>query len=233
MNLLHTWYQRLKKIILWTLLIFFIWSIGGVLTYRFINPPFTYLMIKRTSQQIAQGKTVRFEKHWKKLSDISPNLVQAVVAAEDNNFVHHFGIDMDAVRDALHHNERSHRIHGASTITQQTAKNVFLWPQRSYLRKGIEFYYTILMETFWSKRRIMEVYLNVIEMGNGIYGAEAASRCYFKKPASRLSMGESALIAGCLPAPRKRNPGNPSLYMIRRQERILNIMYKIGPVNFR
>jgi monofunctional biosynthetic peptidoglycan transglycosylase len=190
-------------------------------------------MFKRTYQQIAQGKPVKIERQWKSLDEISPHLVRAVIAAEDNNFPRHFGFDLDAMKNALEHNQKSSRLHGASTITQQTAKNVFLWPRRSYVRKAFEFYFTFLMEVFWSKKRIMEVYLNVIETGPGIYGAEAAARRYFHKPASRLTPAESALIAAALPAPRKRNPGNPSAYMLRRQAQILDVMEKIGPIKWR
>lgn len=220
-------------IVRWTALIFVLWSVSGVVTYRFINPPFTFLMFKRTYQQIAQGKPVKIERQWKSLDEISPHLVRAVIAAEDNNFPRHFGFDLAAMKNALEHNQKSSRLHGASTITQQTAKNVFLWPRRSYVRKAFEFYFTFLMEVFWSKKRIMEVYLNVIETGPGIYGAEAAACRYFHKPASRLTPAESALIAAALPAPRKRNPGNPSAYMLRRQAQILDVMEKIGPIKWR
>lgn len=217
----------------WTVMIFLLWSVSGVITYRFINPPFTFLMFKRTYQQIVQGKPAKIERQWKPLEEISPNLVRAVIAAEDNNFPRHFGFDLEAMKNALEHNQKSSRLHGASTITQQTAKNVFLWPRRSYVRKAFEFYFTFLIEVFWGKKRIMEVYLNVIETGPGIYGAEAAARKYFHKPASHLTPGESALIAAALPAPRKRNPGNPSAYMLRRQAQILDIMEKIGPIKLR
>ncbi|HQK35997.1 MAG TPA: monofunctional biosynthetic peptidoglycan transglycosylase [Bacteroidales bacterium] len=222
--------SKIMRIVWWGILVFILWSVSGVVTYRFINPPFTYLMFKRTYQQVAGGKPAHIERQWKPLEEISPYLVRAVIAAEDNNFPHHFGFDLEAMKNALEHNQKSSRLHGASTITQQTAKNVFLWPRRSYVRKAFEFYFTFLIEVFWSKKRIMEIYLNVIETGPGIYGAEAAARKYFHKPASRLTAGEAALISAALPAPRKRNPGNPSAYMLRRQAQILDIMEKLGPV---
>lgn len=225
--------SRIFLIVRWTVLIFLLWSVSGVITYRFINPPFTFLMFKRTCQQIAQDKPAKIERQWKRLDGISPHLVRAVIAAEDNNFPRHFGFDLEAMKKALEHNQKSSRLHGASTITQQTAKNVFLWPRRSYVRKAFEFYFTLLIEVFWGKKRIMEVYLNVIETGPGIYGAEAAARKYFHKPASGLTPAESALIAAALPAPRKRNPGNPSAYMLRRQAQILDVMEKIGPVKWK
>ena len=158
-------------------------------------------------------------------------MVQAVVTSEDNNFTSHFGIDVEAIEKARVHNQTHRRKWGASTISQQTAKNVFLWPKRTYIRKGFEVYFTFLIEIFWSKKRIMEVYLNMIEMGPGIYGAEAASQYYFHKPASRLNAGEAAMIAVCLPNPRKRNPVRPTTYMIHRQQAILNLMPKIGKVD--
>lgn len=157
-------------------------------------------------------------------------MVQAVIASEDNRFTEHFGIDMKAVQDAVDYNKKHRRKRGASTISQQVAKNVFLWPARTWIRKGFELYFTFLIETVWSKKRIMVVYLNVIETGNGLYGVEAAARNYFNKPASKLTRGEAALIAASLPNPRFRNPSRPSSYMLRRQAKIMDLMRKIGPV---
>ncbi|MFN8208644.1 MAG: monofunctional biosynthetic peptidoglycan transglycosylase [Bacteroidales bacterium] len=224
---------KILSFLRWIIIVFLLWSVGGVIIYRFWNPPLTFLMLQRLKEQAVAGQKLKLDRKWVPLEKISPNLIQAVVASEDNNFLNHYGFDMEAISDALHHNEKSKRVHGASTITQQTAKNVFLWPKRSYTRKAFEFYFTLLIETFWSKERIMEVYLNSIEMGKGIYGAEAAARTYFRKPASRLSRAEAALIATSLPAPRKRNPAAPSAYMLRHQARILKLMGMIGPVDFR
>ena len=154
-----------------------------------------------------------------------------MVASEDNLFTEHHGIDLKAIKDAERHNKRYKRKRGASTISQQTAKNVFLWPSRTYIRKGFELYFTFLIETIWTKKRIMEVYLNSIEMGPNIYGAEAAAQYYFHKPASRLTREEAALIAVSLPNPRKRNPARPSNYMYSRQQHILYVMRMIGRVD--
>ena len=164
------------------------------------------------------------------MRNISPNMVQAAVAAEDNSFPYHFGFDFEAIRKALRHNEHSRRLRGASTISQQTAKNVFLWPSRSYLRKGIEAYFTLLIEVFWTKERIMAVYLNIVEMGDGVYGVEAASQKYFHKPASKLSQSEAAMLAAILPSPIKRNPARPSRFLLNAQYQIIVAMRQLGPV---
>jgi len=147
--------------------------------------------------------------------------VLAVIASEDNNFESHYGIDFKAIEKARKLNKRGKKIRGASTITQQTAKNVFLWQSRNYIRKGLEVYFSGLIELFWGKKRIMEVYLNVIEMGDGIYGAEAASQHYFHKPAKNLSRAEAAAIAAVLPNPRKWHPDKPTAYISRKKSWIL------------
>jgi monofunctional biosynthetic peptidoglycan transglycosylase len=214
----------------WILIGFFTLSLLTVVVFRFVPPPVTPLMIKRAIIRASEGKKPLISKDWKRLNNISPHLIQAVVASEDNRFLEHWGIDIQAIEKAVAHNKRHKRKRGASTITQQTAKNVFLWPARTYTRKIFELYFTTMIELLWSKKRIMEVYLNVIEMGDGIYGAEAAARKYFHKPAAKLTKGEAALIAASLPNPRKRNPAAPSAYMLRRQEKILDLMRKITPV---
>jgi monofunctional biosynthetic peptidoglycan transglycosylase len=209
-------------------------SIFFVILFRFVNPPVTPLMVIRLAQQASSGQPLKLEKKWVPLSAISPNLQLAVVAAEDNKFTSHFGFDFEAIDKARSFNERKQgrRVHGASTISQQTAKNVFLWPQRSWLRKGLEAYFTILIETIWGKRRIMEVYLNVIETGDGIYGAEKASLTYFQKPAARLTRGEAASLAAILPDPLRWNPAHPTPYLVNRREWILWNMGNIGSVNY-
>ncbi len=214
----------------WIVIAFFTLSLLPVIVFRFVPPPVTPLMIKRAIERKADDKKPLIRKDWVKLKEISPHLVQAVVAAEDNRFLEHWGIDVEAIEKAVEHNKRHRRKRGASTITQQTAKNVFLWPARTYTRKAFELYFTTLVELTWSKKRIMEVYLNVIEMGDGVYGAEAAARKYFHKPAARLTRGEAALIAAALPNPRKRNPAAPSAYMLKRQAKILDLMNKIPVV---
>jgi monofunctional glycosyltransferase len=212
----------------WLSVGFFGSTIFAVLLFSFVNPPFTPLMVKRAFIKKADHTRVGIHKDWVSLKKISPNMINAVVASEDNRFTDHWGIDVQAIQKATAWNKKHRRKRGASTITQQVAKNVFLWPARTWVRKGFELYFTVLIETVWSKKRIMEVYLNVLETGNGVYGVEAASRKYFRKPAAKLSRNEAALIAAALPNPRVRNPALPGTYMINRQQRILNLMNKIG-----
>ena len=207
-------------------------SLFFTLLYKFVPVYYTPLMFIRYFENVKAGKEARIERNWKRLDEISPNLWLAVVASEDNNFLKHHGFDMDAIKKAQKHNQTHARKRGASTISQQVAKNVFLWPSRTWVRKGLEAYFTFLIETFWSKKRILEVYLNVIEIGPGIYGAEAASQIYFHKPASKLTRGEAALIAAVLPAPLRRNPAKPSSYVLSRQQWILWNMNNIGKIEF-
>lgn len=214
------------------LLLFISVSIFTVILYRFVNPPITSLMFLRSFEEGGKYDNKEFKKKWVKLSDISPNMVLAVVAAEDNKFTEHFGVDWEAIKKAKQLNKYSKIKHGASTITQQTAKNVFLFPSRTYFRKGLELYFTYLIEIFWSKERIMEVYLNVVEWGRKIYGVEAASQYYFHKSASSLSRNEAALLAAALPSPLKRNPSRPNSYMRYYHGRILWLMSKIETVKF-
>ena len=224
--------QRFKKnifrVIRFALIFFFGSSIFFTLLYRFVNPPATPLMLIRVVENIAEGKTPSITKDWVSLSEISPNLVLAVITSEDNNFESHYGVDFKAIEKAKKLNARGKKIRGASTITQQTAKNAFLWPARTYLRKGLELYFTGLIELGWGKKRIMEVYLNVIEMGDGIYGAEAAAQKYFHKPAKDLSRAEAAAIAAVLPNPRKWHPDRPTPYIARK---IAWIQYHMNKVD--
>jgi len=229
----RSWQKYIRKawtVAKWTMIGFFGSTILVVLLFTFVNPPLTPLMLNRAFIRKTDGKLVGIHKHWTSFREISPWMIRAVVASEDNRFLEHWGIDVEAVHKAVAYNKRHRRKHGASTITQQVSKNVFLWPARTWVRKGFELYFTVLIETVWSKRRIMVVYLNVVETGNGVYGVEAASQKYFHKPAARLTRGEAALIAASLPNPRVRNPAKPSAYMLRRQSRIMNLMNKIGPV---
>jgi len=218
-------FQKVKKNIFkairFGLIFFFGTSIVFTLLYRFINPPATPLMLIRVVENIADGKKPSITKDWVSLKDISPNLVLAVIASEDNNFETHFGVDLKAIEKAKKLNERGRKIRGASTISQQTAKNAFLWPARNYIRKGLELYFTGLIELVWGKKRIMEVYLNIIEMGDGIYGAEAASQKYFNKSAKSLSRAEAAAIAAVLPNPRKWRPDKPTSYIARKKSWIM------------
>lgn len=224
--------KRILKILRISVFLFFISTVLVTLLYRFIPPPATPLMFIRLNQQLFDGKSLKLQKDWERLNQISPHMVQAVVASEDNNFTKHYGIDFDAIKKAQKLNKKGRTLRGASTISQQTAKNVYLWPARSWFRKGLEVYFTGLIEIFWGKKRIMEVYLNVIEMGEGIYGVQAASQYYFRKDAKDLNRSEAALIAAILPNPRIYSAKNPSAYIQRKQGRIMRAMYRIEPVKF-
>lgn len=231
-NMIKKLVLRAWRLMLLGLLGFFAFTIAGVITYAVVRPPFTPLMFSRLIEQISDNKKPKIIHKWVPIEEISPNLILAAVAAEDNNFTDHFGVDFEAIKKANEYNrkKKGRRIRGASTITQQTCKNVFLWPSRNYLRKGMELYFTFLVETTWSKKRIMEVYLNMIEMGDGVYGAEAAARKYFKKPAKKLTRNEAALIVAAFPNPRKYHVANPGNYLQKRQRKILSLMSKIKPV---
>ena len=224
--------SRLGRLFRNLVLLFFATSIGWVILARFVPVYVTPLMFIRSVEALAAGEVPRNFKDWVSMDKISRNMVQAVVASEDNLFVQHHGFSVNDIEKAIKHNKKGKRIRGGSTISQQTAKNVFLWPKRSYLRKGLEAYFTVLIELFWSKERIMEVYLNVIEMGDGIYGVQAASQTYFNKDALQLTKSQSALIAACLPNPRKYSVSNPSSYIQRRKSKIVSLMGKIEQVDF-
>jgi monofunctional biosynthetic peptidoglycan transglycosylase len=220
-------FKRIWRIFLKIILWFFILSIATVIIYRFIPPPITPLMIQRCMEQaFDKKKKVKLDKDWVSLEKISSSLPLAVITAEDQKFAEHFGFDIEAIQKAQKYNDRhkGKRIKGASTISQQTAKNVFLFPSRSWVRKGFEVYFTFLIEVFWSKKRIIEVYLNEIEMGPGIYGAEAAAQHYFHKPAKKLTNSEAALIAACLPNPIRWSPAKPTAYIKKKQNWILQQM---------
>lgn len=167
-------------------------------------------------------------KDWVKLENIADNLVMAVLSSEDSRFLDHNGFDMVEIRNAVNERKIGKRVRGASTISQQTAKNVFLTPSRTMFRKALEAYFTVLIEKIWGKRRIMEVYLNVVELGKGIYGAEAAAQYYYKVPASKLSAKESAMLAACLPSPLKRNPTRPTDFLRQRSAKIQSLMRKVA-----
>ena len=216
----------------WFVIIYFASSIFFVILYKFVNPPVTPLMVIRVAQQSWNGQTVRLKKAWVPLNNMSPSLPLAVVASEDNLFTEHAGFDFESIEKARDFNAKKQgkKVRGASTISQQTAKNVFLWPKRSWLRKGLEVYFTVLIEVVWGKRRIMEVYLNVIETGKGLYGVEQASRTYFGRSCSKITRGEAALIAAILPNPLKWNPASPTPYLLGRQQWILWNMNNIGRV---
>lgn len=212
----------------WTFIVLFGSSVFFVLLYRWVPVPCSPLMFIRMGQQIVSGESPRLKHKWVAIEDISPDLPLAVWASEDQTFFSHNGFDFAQIKVALKENSEGRRMRGASTISQQTAKNVFLWPSRSWIRKGLEAYFTILIETFWSKERIMEVYLNTIEMGDGIYGAEAVALEHFGVPAKRLTRSQCAMIAVSLPNPRKMNSASPTSYMRRRQSWVLQQMRWLG-----
>lgn len=216
--------KRIQKVLQWIVLLFFGSTILAVLVYRFVPVPVTPLMLIRCTQQMARGEKVRLKHHWVPLDSISKYLPVAVMASEDQRFMTHHGFDFVEIQNAIEEREKGQRQRGGSTISQQTAKNVFLWPRSSWVRKGFEVYFTVLIELFWNKERIMEVYLNSIEMGDGIYGAEAVAQQNFGRPASRLTRANCALIAATLPNPLRFSSKDPSRYMLKRQTAIMRQM---------
>lgn len=211
---------------------FFASTILSVVILRWVPVYFTPLMFIRLAQQKVANQELTLHHHWVPLDEIAPSLPLAVMASEDAHFLEHHGFDFKAIEKAAMRNIKhpDKRKHGASTISQQTAKNVFLWPGRSWVRKGFEVYFTGLIELVWSKERIMEVYLNSIEMGNGIYGADAVAEYHFNTTADKLTKAQCALIAVSLPNPRRFNSARPSGYMLKRQSRILREMRFVKPL---
>ena len=216
----------IKKVILWIVVAFFASTILSVAVLRWVPVWFTPLMFIRLAQQVSEGKELTLHHHWVPLDKIAPSLPTAVMASEDARFQEHHGFDYKAIEHAAMRNIKhpEKRKLGASTISQQTAKKVFLWPGRSWVRKGFEVYFTTLIELMWTKQRIMEVYLNSIEMGDGIYGADAVAEHHFNTTADKLTKAQCALIAVSLPNPRRMNSARPSAYMLKRQKRILREM---------
>lgn len=225
-------YRRFKQIVKWMVVAFFGSTILAVVAFRFLPVWFTPLMFIRLGEQIAEGKEIKLRHHWVPLREMTPYMPLAVIASEDQRFLSHHGFDFEAIEKAAKRNRQDNkRKLGASTISQQTAKNVFLWPGRTWVRKGLEAYFTTLIELMWSKERIMEVYLNSIEMGDGIYGAEAVAQWHFNLPCSQLAKGQCALIAATLPNPRKYSSAAPSPYMVKRKNKILREMKYIEKHN--
>jgi monofunctional glycosyltransferase len=223
-----SWWKRGLKLMALIAMAFFIAGVSAVLFFRFVPVPFSALMIQRRVESWFSPKPYASRHDWVPLEDISLSMGVAVIAAEDQNFPEHFGFDWKAIEKAIAHNERSRRKRGASTISQQTAKNLFLWESRSWVRKGFEVYFTVLIEWGWSKSRILEVYLNIVEFGDGVYGVEAASRTFFGKPAKKLRPSEAALLAAVLPNPHRYRAAAPSGYVRNRQAWILRQMNAIG-----
>ena len=218
--------DKIKKIVIGIVVAFFASTILSVAVLRYVPVWCTPLMFIRLGQQLGRGEQVRWHHEWVPIEEIAPALPVAVMASEDARFLEHNGFDFKAIEHAAMRNIKhpEKRKMGASTISQQTAKNVFLWPGRSWLRKGFEVYFTTLIEVMWTKERIMEVYLNSIEMGDGIYGAEAVAQQHFRTTASQLSRQQCALIAVTLPSPLRFNSARPTPYLLKRQKRILHEM---------
>jgi monofunctional biosynthetic peptidoglycan transglycosylase len=219
----------LLKIFIW----FLILSNLSVIIYRWVDVPVTPLMLIRSVQQKMNGKEMRADKSWVNLEKISPHLQLAVVCSEDQKFLEHYGVDFDALKKAMLDNETNKKagkkkFRGGSTITMQTAKNVFLWPGRDYVRKGLELYFSLLIELYWSKERIMEVYLNVIEFGDGVYGAEQACRVYFGKTAEEITKVEAATLSPLLPNPREYGKNINGEYIQKRKLWVLKQMKFYG-----
>ena len=229
MKILKTALKYIRRL----LLVFLIYSIGLTLVYRILPVFFTPLMaIRLVEQAFDEKRQLRLVKDWVPLERISRHIPQAVIAAEDQKFSDHFGFDVEAIQKALEGNKTGKSIKGGSTISNQTAKNVFLWPGRNYVRKGLEAYFTLLIEVLWSKERIIEVYLNVIETGDGIYGVEAAAQRFYRKPAAQLKPAEAAMIAAILPNPLRWSPLKPTSYNYQRQNWILRNMNNLAPAGF-
>ena len=208
-------------------------SVVQVATLRFVDPPFSAFMLSRQLEAWGEGDWgFRIAYDWRDLDEISPYVPLAMVASEDQNFAEHFGFDLKAIERARKNNERGRKVRGGSTISQQTAKNLFLWSGRSWVRKGVEAWYTVLIEAMWPKHRIIEVYANVAEFGDGVYGAQAAARTYFRKDADRLSAAEAARMAAVLPSPRRYSITRPGPYVQRRSQAIQRQMRYIGGTEY-
>ena len=220
--------RLIQKAIFWFLAISLVW----VLIYRFVNPPITFLMVQRAIERKLDGKDLKIDQSWIAIEDLSGNLKKAAIAGEDINFLNHYGFDFKAMETAFEKNKKGKIIRGGSTISQQTAKNVFLWPGRSYIRKAFEAYFTVLIELLWGKERILEVYLNVIEMGDGVYGAEAAVQHYWGKSASSMSKSRAALLVAVLPNPLRWNPTRPTRFIYYKQGLILRNMRSLKKLPF-
>ena len=224
-----SFFRRLALGILGILLFCIVASIAVVALLRWVNPPYSSFMAQtQLSAWAKHDRTYVFRHRWVDLNQISPNLPLAVVASEDQKFPEHWGFDVEAIEKAYEMNQHSHRVHGASTISQQVAKNLFLWSGRSYFRKGLEAYFTLLIEACWPKRRILEIYLNIAEFGYGVYGAEAAAQRFFHVPAAKLSRSDSAVLAAVLPNPERLIAAAPSAYVQQRRDWILGQMQALG-----
>lgn len=232
---LNTNRRKMIQLVLRFLLKSTMWFVGlslfSVIVFKWIPVPVTPLMLIRNVQHVAKGEKLKLKHDWVSIKKISPHMQLAAVCSEDQNFFKHHGFDFGAMKKAMKEAEKKNgKLRGASTISQQTAKNVFLWPGRSWVRKGLEVWFTGLIEIIWGKKRILEVYLNSIEMGNGIYGAEAAAQNYFETPASKLSKYQAASVIAILPSPRKWSAANPGPYVQSRTQWIIGQMRLHSPL---
>jgi monofunctional biosynthetic peptidoglycan transglycosylase len=220
---------RVRRVVAAIVFAWFVWSIGSVVLLRWLNPPTTaFIAADRMHAWLTSEPGYRFQQRWVDWAQISPSVKLAVVASEDQRFADHFGFDFVEIEHALSQRSRGESTRGASTITQQTAKNLFLWAGQSWVRKGLEAYFTLLIETCWSKTRILEVYLNVAEFGPGVFGVGAASEHFFRQSAARLNRSQSALLAAVLPNPTLLRVNAPSRYVRMRQAWILQQMSGLG-----
>lgn len=226
------WAKKVWRFTLKTVKYFLIISIGMVVVTKFVPIFFTPLMVMRKVEAWMDGKDATIHYQWKSYDEVSRNMHLAVVASEDQNFPNHFGLDWDAIMDAQQDNKKRKIKRGASTISQQVAKNVFLFPQRSYIRKGLEVYFTFLIEVIWGKERILEVYVNIAEMGNMTFGAEAAGQRFFKTSAAKLNASQAATLAAVLPNPRRMSAARPSNYVAGRREDITEQMRMLGGTDY-
>jgi monofunctional glycosyltransferase len=216
---------RLLQGLLWVIGGWLVVTLGVVLLLRWVDPPGSAFMLRDRSLAWWQNdEAFRFRHEWTRWQDISPQTKLAVIAAEDQKFAEHFGFDLKSISSALEESRKGGRTRGASTLSQQVAKNLFLWPGQSWLRKGLEAWFTLLIESCWSKQRILEVYLNVAEFGKGIYGVGAASEAFYRKPASRMNAADAAMLAAVLPNPKRFKVTAASAYVRKRQQWILGQM---------
>jgi monofunctional biosynthetic peptidoglycan transglycosylase len=221
--------RRLVRGLAWLVLACVVLSVLSVLILRWVNPVYSAFMAEsQISAWARRDRDYVYRRSWVDLRHISPNLALAVVASEDQKFPEHWGFDVEAIEKAYEMNQHSHHVRGASTISQQVAKNLYLWSGRSYFRKALEAYFTLLIEGCWPKRRILEIYLNIAEFGYGTYGAEAAAQRFFHKPASRLSRADAAVLAAVLPNPEHWSAAAPTRYVQQRRDWILNQMQALG-----
>lgn len=222
----------LRRLVLLCLLLMLA-SVVQVLALRFIDPPFSTFMLARQLEAASAGQWGgAVDYQWRDARQISPYLLVAVIASEDQRFAEHRGFDLDAIRKAAERNASGGKLRGASTISQQTAKNLFLWSGRSWVRKGLEAWYTLLVEMLWPKQRILEVYVNIAEFGDGVYGAQAAAHRYFGEDAANLTPAEAARLAAVLPSPRRYSVADPGPYVQRRTGQIQRQMRQIGGTGY-